>query len=225
MWHFTDFFLPQPPIFRERAICQFLLYHPGHSSGTPWLMHACSVTSVMSDSFVTPQTVPRQVPLSARFFWQEYRSGLPCPTPGGSSQPRDQTHVPCISCIAGRFFTAEEAPMTARTYYYSKSNLSFRWGHQQPLILSGVWFMFILSDLAPKLIGQLNSLLLCQVMVREIWLTFTKRTRHKAARNGYFRAPEHSDWSEQCRCQFVFLLTFTWTWHSLLHIFIVKTVC
>ena len=58
--------------------------------------------------------------------------------------------------------------MTARTYYYSKSNLYFRRGHQQPLILSGVWFMFILSDLAPKLIGQLNSLLLCQVMVREI---------------------------------------------------------
>ena len=23
----------------------------------------------------------------------------------GSSQPRDQTHVPCVSCIAGGFFT------------------------------------------------------------------------------------------------------------------------
>ena len=115
------------------------------------------------------------------------------------------------------------SPMTARTYYYSKSNLSFRWGHQQPSILSGLCSFW--ADLAPKLIGQLYSLPLCQVMVREIWLTFTKQTRHKAARNGYFRAPEHSDWSEQCRCQFVFLLTFTWTGHSLLHIFIMKTVC
>ena len=25
----------------------------------------------------------------------------------GSSQPRDQTYVSCVSCIAGRFFTAE----------------------------------------------------------------------------------------------------------------------
>ena len=26
---------------------------------------------------------------------------------GGSSQPRDQTHVSCSSCTAGGFFTAE----------------------------------------------------------------------------------------------------------------------
>ena len=29
------------------------------------------------------------------------------PSSRGSSQPRDWTHVSCISCIAGRFFTAE----------------------------------------------------------------------------------------------------------------------
>ena len=134
---------------------------------------------------------------------------------------------PCLLHLlhCRRVFTAGEAPVTTRTYYYSKSNLSFRWGHQQPSILSGLWFMFILSDLAPKQIGHLNSLLLCQVMVREIWLTFTKWIWHKAARNGYFRAPEHSDWPGQCRWQFVFLLTSTWTRHSLLHIFRVKTVC
>ena len=27
------------------------------------------------------------------------------PSSRGSSQPRDQTHISCISCIAGRFFT------------------------------------------------------------------------------------------------------------------------
>ena len=26
---------------------------------------------------------------------------------GGSSQPWDQTHVSCVSCVAGRFFIAE----------------------------------------------------------------------------------------------------------------------
>ena len=37
--------------------------------------------------------------LSMDFTRQEYWSGLPFPTPGGSSQPRDQTHVSRISCI------------------------------------------------------------------------------------------------------------------------------
>ena len=35
----------------------------------------------MSDSFVTPWTVARQVPLSMGFSRQEYWSGLPCPSP------------------------------------------------------------------------------------------------------------------------------------------------
>ena len=29
------------------------------------------------------------------------------PSSRGSSRPRDQTHVSCVSCIAGWFFTAE----------------------------------------------------------------------------------------------------------------------
>ena len=42
-------------------------------------MHACLVTSVMSDSLVTPWTVALQAPLSMGFYKQEYWSGLPCP--------------------------------------------------------------------------------------------------------------------------------------------------
>jgi len=53
---------------------------------------------------MTPWTVARQDPLSMRFPRQEYWSGLPFPSPGVSSWPRDRTQV---SCIAGRFFTAE----------------------------------------------------------------------------------------------------------------------
>ena len=55
-------------------------------------------------SCVTLWLVPRQAPLSMELSRQEYWSGLPCPPPGGSSQPRDQTQV---SCIAGRSFTTE----------------------------------------------------------------------------------------------------------------------
>ena len=54
--------------------------------------------------FVTPWTVVYQVPPSMGLSRQECWSGLPFPSPRGSSQPRDQTWV---SCIAGRFFTTE----------------------------------------------------------------------------------------------------------------------
>ena len=53
--------------------------------------------------FATPWTVAYQVPPSMGFSRQEYWSGLPLPSPGGSSQPRDWTQV---SCIASRFFTS-----------------------------------------------------------------------------------------------------------------------
>ena len=51
--------------------------------------------------FATLWTVARQAPLSMRFSRQEYWSGLPFPSPRGSSRPRDRTRV---SCIAGRCF-------------------------------------------------------------------------------------------------------------------------
>ena len=50
------------------------------------LSHACL--------FASPGTVARQAPLSLGFFRQEYWSGLLCPPPGGSSQPRESD--PCL---------------------------------------------------------------------------------------------------------------------------------
>ena len=52
--------------------------------------------------FATPWTVAYQVSPSMGFSRQEYWSGLPFPSPGDSSQPRNQTQV---SYIAGRHFT------------------------------------------------------------------------------------------------------------------------
>ena len=52
------------------------------------------VPKVLSDSFVTPWTLACQASLSMGFHRQEYWNGLPFPSPGGSSRPRDQT---CIS--------------------------------------------------------------------------------------------------------------------------------
>ena len=49
-------------------------------------MHACQVTSVMSDS-ATLWTVALQTPPSMGFFKQEYWSGLPGPPPGDLPDP------------------------------------------------------------------------------------------------------------------------------------------
>ena len=58
--------------------------------------------------FAAPWTVARQDPLSKRFSRQEYWSAIF--SSRGSFRPRDQTHV---SCIAGRFFTAEPSGKTS----------------------------------------------------------------------------------------------------------------
>ena len=57
--------------------------------------------SVMPDSLRTHGLQPDS-PLSIEFSRQEHWSGLPFPSPGESSQPRDQTQV---SNLAGRLFT------------------------------------------------------------------------------------------------------------------------
>ena len=69
-------------------------------------MKRCSTVKVKSLShvqlFVTPWTVAYQASQSMEFSRQEYWSGLPLPSPRGSSQPRDRTRV---SHIVGRCFT------------------------------------------------------------------------------------------------------------------------
>ena len=43
-----------------------------------------------------PWTIAHQAPLSMEVSWQEYWSGLPFPSPGGSSRLRDRTRTSCI---------------------------------------------------------------------------------------------------------------------------------
>ena len=50
--------------------------------------------------FVTPWIVAHQAPLSMEFPRQKYQSGLPFPSPEEErNQPRDRTHVSCVSYI------------------------------------------------------------------------------------------------------------------------------
>ena len=70
-----------------------------------WFPVTLSISGLVAKScptLVTPWTVACQAPLSVGFSMQEYWSVLPFPFSRGSSQPRNQTQVPCI---AGRFFT------------------------------------------------------------------------------------------------------------------------
>ena len=65
--------------------------------------------------FVTPGTVAYKAPLSMEFSRQEYRSGLPFPSPGDLPDPGTR-----VSCIAGRSFTiwaTREAPNLGLTIY------------------------------------------------------------------------------------------------------------
>ena len=60
------------------------------------------VCSVVSDSFVTTQTVARQAPLSMGFSRQEYWSGLPFPSPEDLPSPGVEPRSPALT---GGFFT------------------------------------------------------------------------------------------------------------------------
>ena len=84
----------------------------------------------LSESFghtwlsVSPGTVASQAPLSMQFSRQEYQSGLPFPSPGGSSRPRDWNRV---SCIAGWFMlclVTQSCPTLCNSVDYSPAGSS-----------------------------------------------------------------------------------------------------
>ena len=62
-----------------------------------WLLKVQKVVAQSSPTLCNLWTVALQAPLSMGFPRQEYSSGLPFPSPGGSSQYRDQI---CVSCIS-----------------------------------------------------------------------------------------------------------------------------
>ena len=89
---------------RDRACKQGRSLSCLHVSQVIRLPCACVRSySVTSDSFATPWAVARQAPLSVGFSRQEYWSGLPFPSPRGSSRHREQI----VSFTAGRFCTTE----------------------------------------------------------------------------------------------------------------------
>ena len=80
-------------------------------------MHVCSATSLVSDS-LTPWTVGCQASQSG-IFQARILEWVAMPSSRGSSQPRDQTHISCVSCIVGGFFTAEQPRLDSNWYKYA----------------------------------------------------------------------------------------------------------
>ena len=83
----------------------------------------------MSDYFVTPWTVAREIPLAMGFSRQKYWSGLPFPPPGDLSPGIEHASPANLSCIAGGFFFfffTTETPVNliqAVGLFYRKGNL------------------------------------------------------------------------------------------------------
>ena len=63
------------------------------------------VCCCISCAVMTLWTVACQAPLSTGFYRQEYRSGLPFPSPGDFPNPGIQPASPVSPALAGKFFT------------------------------------------------------------------------------------------------------------------------
>ena len=70
----------------------------------PMCVHACSVTSVMSNT-VQPVTIAPQAPLSMGILQARILSGLPFPPPGDLPYPEIEPTSLMFPALAGRFFT------------------------------------------------------------------------------------------------------------------------
>ena len=74
--------------------------------------------------FATLWTLAHQAPLSMAFFPSRILEWIAISSPQGFPRPRDQTYVSWVSCIAGRFSTAEppgmplDAVLTANLEYF-----------------------------------------------------------------------------------------------------------
>ena len=55
--------------------------------------------------FAIPWPVAHQAPLSMGILQPRIMESVAMPSSRGSSQPRDQTHISCVSCMVDRFFT------------------------------------------------------------------------------------------------------------------------
>ena len=76
-----------------------------------WLSFSVPCPSVMSNSFVTPQTVAHQAPLIHGILQARILEWVPISCFRGSSEPRDRTHIFCIGRQILYYWATWEAPI------------------------------------------------------------------------------------------------------------------
>ena len=80
----------------------------------------CSVTSVMSDS-LRPMDCSLPGPSVHEIVQARIQEWVAMPSSRESSQLKDGTHVSCISCIVGRFFTTETLGKSPDPLYHQRN--------------------------------------------------------------------------------------------------------
>ena len=78
-------------------------------------VNSCAQLPSRALLFVASWTVARLAPLSVKFFWQEYWSGLTFPSPGDLPDPGTEPSSLVSSALAGGFFTAGSTWEVAKT--------------------------------------------------------------------------------------------------------------
>ena len=73
--------------------------------------------------FVTPWTVAHQAPLSMRFSWQEYRSGVPYPPPGNFPDPGIKPTSLTSPALEGGFFATSATAEIGKPRLYVRRDL------------------------------------------------------------------------------------------------------
>ena len=79
-----------------------------------WFFHVCVQWLSHVWLFATPWTAAHQAPLSMGFFQARILEWVTISFSRGSSQPRDWTHVSCVSCTGRRglyYWATREAPL------------------------------------------------------------------------------------------------------------------
>ena len=113
-----------PRILQERTLEWVAI---SFSNAWKWKVKVKSLSHVQL--VATPWTAAYQAPLSIGFSSQEYWSGLPFPSPGESSRPRDRTQV---SCTGGRRFQCMKVKVKSLSHV-RPSATPWIAAHQAPL--------------------------------------------------------------------------------------------
>ena len=99
------------------------------------MLHSCSVVSESWD--------PMDCSPPGSFVHEIFQARIPewgsISSSSGSSQPRDQTLISCISCIAGRFFTTEPSEKSSQCVSWRKIKQGEGWGTKEDLHLPRKW--------------------------------------------------------------------------------------